>query len=173
MNCQVIESRLLEDEQALLDREVREHLDQCPACRRLYRELEEIEELNRDLARSERAPRDFTGQVIEQVSAGSGLTFPLLAGGGILVIVALMAGLGSSPDPGTGESMASQVAPAAAPTSYPLLDQSQPVELDLRYPRVRLYVIDPPTDLSRETNSIIEILPVDQAQTDYLQYVSH
>ena len=64
MSCKKIEERLLDDDQAFLDRAVREHLKDCPACSRLYEELEEIEELHRSLARSARAPLDFTGQVI-------------------------------------------------------------------------------------------------------------
>ena len=172
MSCKKSEERLLDDEQAFLDRAVREHLKDCPACSRLYEELEEIEELHRALARSERAPLDFTGQVIEQISAGSRLKFPLLATGLILAVIVGMSGIGSSPERSSTESVASQIAPVGTPTVYSLLDQAQPVEFDLSYPRVQIYVIDPPATLKPENNSRIEILPVDQTQTDYLKYVS-
>ena len=173
MSCKKIEERLLDDDQAFLDRAVREHLNDCPACSRLYEELEEIEELHRSLARSARAPLDFTGQVIEQISTGSRLKFPLLATGLILAVIVAMAGIGSSPERPPTDSVASQIAPVGTPPFYPLLDQAQPVEFDLSYPRVQIYVIDPPATLKPEKNSRIEIMPVDQAQTDYLKYVSH
>ncbi len=174
MSCKKIEERLLDDDQAFLDRAVREHLKDCPACSRLYGQLEEIEELHRALARSERAPLNFTGQVIEQISAGSRLKLPLLATGLILAVVVGMAGIVSSPEPPPTDSVASQIAPVGAPTTvYPLLDQAERVEFDLSYPRVQIYVIDPPATLKPEENSRIEIMPVDQAQTDYLKYVSH
>ena len=173
MSCKKIEERLLDDNQAFLDREVREHLKDCPACSRLYAELEEIEELYRTLAMRERAPLNFTGQVIEQISTGSRLKFPLIATGLILAVMVGMAGIGSSPERPSTDSVASQIAPVGNPTVYPLLDQAQPVEFDLSYPRVQIYVIDPPATLKPGKNSRIEIIPVDQAQTDYLKYVSH
>ena len=84
MSCEKIEERLLDDDQAFLDREVREHLKCCPACSKLYDELEEIEELHRALARREKAPLDFTGQVIAQIPTGFRRKFPLIAAGLIL-----------------------------------------------------------------------------------------
>ncbi len=173
MSCKKIEERLLDDDQVLLDRGIREHLKGCPACSRLYDELEEIEELYRALARREKAPLDFTGQVIAQIPTGFRRKFPLIAAGLILAVVAGMAGIGSSSDLPSADFVASQIAPVSSPTAYPLLDQARPVEFDLSYPRVQLYVITPPATLKPEKNSRIEILPADQAQTDYLKYVSH
>ncbi len=173
MSCKQIEERLLDDDRAFLDPEVREHLKGCPTCTRLYQELDEIEELNRALAMRERAPLNFTGKVIEQISTGSRLKFPLVATGLILAVVVGMTGIGSLPEHPSTDSAASRIAPVGAPTVYPLLDQAQPVEFDLSYPRVQIYVIAPPATSKPEKSSRIEMLPVDQAQTDYLKYVSH
>ena len=173
MSCEKIEERLLDDDQAFLDREVREHLKCCPACSKLYDELEEIEELHRALARREKAPLDFTGQVIAQIPTGSRRRFPLIAAGFILAIVAGMVGIESSPDLPSTDFVASQIAPVSTRTTYPTFNQAQPVEFDLSYPRVQLYVIAPPATLRPENNFRIEIMPADPAQTDYLKYVSH
>ncbi len=174
MSCEKIEERLVDDDQAFLDREVREHLKGCPACSQLYDELEEIEELHRALARREKAPLDFTGQVIAQIPRGFRRKVPLIAAGLILAVVAGMAGIGSSPDLPSPDFVASQIAPVSTRTTYhPTLDQAQPVEFDLSYPRVQLYVIAPPATMKPENNSRMEIMPADPAQTDYLKYVSH
>ncbi len=171
MNCKKLEERLLDDDQAFLDQEVREHLEACPACSRLYEELEEIEELNRALATRERAPLNFTGQVIEQISTGSRLKLPLVAAGLVLALIVGVAGIGSSPQP--APRVATRIEPVGTPAVNLLLDQAQPVEFDLSYPRVQIFVIPPPATLKTEKPSRIEIIPVDQAQTDYLKYVSH
>ena len=173
MSCEKIEERLLDDDEAFLDREVREHLKYCPACSKLYDELEEIEVLHRALARREKAPLDFTGQVIAQIPTGFRRRAPLIAAGFILGVVAGMAGIGSSPDLESNDFVASQIAPVSTRTTYPAPNQAQRVEFDMSYPRVQLYVIAPPASLKPENNSRIEIMPADPTQTDYLKYVSH
>ncbi len=174
MTCELIEARLLDDDRAFLDRDVREHLKDCPACHRFYEELEEIEQLHRSLARRERAPLNFTGQVIHRVSRHSRFNFQLIAAAGfILVALAVMAGVGTSPSVAPGEWVVDQTSPSVPRPSSRLLEQAQPVEFDASYPRVRIYVMDPDAPLKPEEGSRIEIRPTDQAQIDYLRYVSH
>jgi len=173
MSCKKIEEKLLDDGRAFLDLEVREHLSNCPACSRLYDELEEIGELNRALARREKAPQDFTGRVIERIPTGFRRQLPLLSVGVILAVVAGIAAVGSYSDPPSTDVLAGQTSPVSTPPTYPLLLPSQPVELDRSYPRVQLYMIAPPATQMFEKNFLLEIEPADQAQTDYLRYVSH
>ncbi len=174
MTCELIEARLLDDDRAFLDRDVREHLKDCPACHRFYEELEEIEQLHRSLARRERAPLNFTGQVIHRVSRHSRFNFPLIAATGFtLAVLTVMAGVGTSPPVEPAELIVHQTSPGISHSSSLLLEQAQPVEFDASYPRVRIYVMDPDAPLKPEEGSRIEIRPTDQAQIDYLRYVSH
>ena len=121
-----------------------------------------------------RHPWTSPAQVIAQIPRGFRRKVPLIAAGLILAVVAGMAGIGSSPDLPSPDFVASQIAPVSTRTTYhPTLDQAQPVEFDLSYPRVQLYVIAPPATMKPENNSRMEIMPADPAQTDYLKYVSH
>ncbi len=92
MNCQEVEKLLIDSLDAADRPEICEHLLGCPACAELRRQLEEIEGLNRALARVSGAPRGFSGKVASEVSRGRrlrpgwGILFSAAAG------VALLAG---------------------------------------------------------------------------------
>ncbi len=174
MTCGQIEERILGDDGAFLDRKVREHLKNCPACNRLYEELGEIEKLHRSLARRETAPLNFTGQVIHQVSRNSRLSFPLIAAAGfLLAVLVVLSGVGTPPPIATVEPVTHRVSPSISPPTSLLLDQAQPVEFDPSYPRVQIYVLAPWAPLKPKGNSRIEVRQTDEAQANYLKYLSH
>ncbi len=68
MTCAEVEKVLLEDPDAASGAEVEGHLRACRSCQDLRRQLLEIEELNRDLARLSGAPLGFTHKIVSEVS---------------------------------------------------------------------------------------------------------
>ena len=73
----------------------------------------------------------------------------------------------------TVEPVAHRVGPSISPPASLLLDQAQPVEFDASYPRVQIYVLAPRAPLKPKGSSRIEVRPADEAQANYLKYVSH
>ncbi len=68
MTCAEVEKVLLEDLDAASGADVEAHLLVCRDCQDLRRQLVEIDELNRDLARLSGAPLGFTGKIVSEVS---------------------------------------------------------------------------------------------------------
>lgn len=175
MTCAEIRDRLLDDDdQAYLEPEIREHLEECHSCNQLFEELLEIEALNRTLGRQERAPLNFAGQVIHRVSWSAKSRLRAVGAGLALFLVVGVVQFTMKTDRQQAATVPAQSEAALVQTGAPIDDLAYPVDFELQYPRVRIYVIDPPEDLKSEgESSSIEITPGEQAQVNYLHYVSY
>lgn len=70
MNCQTVQSQLVEDLELRLEPEVADHLERCPTCRQLTEDLLELEDLSKSLSGRFRVPRTFRDEVLSQVETG-------------------------------------------------------------------------------------------------------
>ena len=80
MKCSEIQNELAEDYSRRSREEIREHLRDCPECREFCRNIEELDNLSRELRAQHRAPEDFQDRVFkdykERISEG-GFPFAL------------------------------------------------------------------------------------------------
>ena len=63
MNCKWVEKQLMDEGAGSIESSVHQHVQECPKCRDLYREVVELEQLNQSLKGAARAPDGFASKV--------------------------------------------------------------------------------------------------------------
>lgn len=167
MNCRELEKLLLDDLRAADRSAAREHLEKCPACDALRRELQALRELSGMLQTDAEAPDEFTAQVVTRVRAGSNhesnrrLT---TAAAGVLVISGVLLWTAVSE---TGNTQEDPVEiDRALPDAAAEFDMNEPpVQLLLETPSESEYILEVP--------SRIKIHRQELHDEFYLTQVSH
>ena len=166
MSCRETEEKLLGGLETRMDPAVWTHLRNCRSCRELQKELEEIEDLHRTLASTEKAPLDFAGRVIPRISWSYRLRTPLIAAG--MALVALLAATFFAAAPAEN-SAAVATNPASRVPTY----EGRPVEFNLDYPQTQIFVLD--STEQTESEKVVTRKPrkADRVENGLLRYVSH